>query len=70
MTKLEIFLAALAGIITAATPGFLAWLQSRKTHLMVNSRLTELLELTRTSAKAEGRLEGQATKAKSSEHDE
>lgn len=57
MTTVTLFLAAIAAVITAATPGFLAWMQARKTHLMVNSRLTELIELTRVSAKAEGRLE-------------
>lgn len=52
-------LAAIAAVITAGTPGFLAWLQARKTHTAVNSRLTELLELTRKSSKAEGVLEAQ-----------
>jgi hypothetical protein len=31
------------GIITAATPGFLAWLQTRKIHTMVNSERTTML---------------------------
>ena len=53
----ETIITAIAAVIVAATPGFLAWLQSRKTHLLVNSRLTELLELTRKAAKAEGKLE-------------
>jgi len=63
MSNLAIVLTALAAVITAATPGFLSWMQSRKTHRLVNSRLTELLNLTRESAKAEGRLEGESAKA-------
>jgi hypothetical protein len=30
----------------------------RKTHDLVNSRMTELLELTRSSSRAQGKLEG------------
>ena len=31
-----------------------------ETHKLINSRMTELLELTRTQSKAEGKLEGKA----------
>ncbi len=65
MSEVSIFLAAVAAVVTAGTPGFLAWLQARKTHIAVNSRLTELLELTRQSSKAEGILEGKIQDRKS-----
>lgn len=66
-------LLAIAAIITAVlTPIVtvaLAWIAASKrldavdkkqaeTHDLVNSRLTEMLELTRTSARAEGKTEG------------
>lgn len=53
----------IAAIIGAAPPTAVAWLayrQAKFTHKAVNSRLTELLELTRTSSKAEGVLEQKA----------
>jgi hypothetical protein len=57
--------------IVSATPPTLAALaalfQTRRTkaqltelHVLINSRLTELLNLTKESAHAEGKLEGQA----------
>lgn len=54
-----IILAAIA-FLGLAVPGWLAWLQARKNHVMMNSRLTELLDATRKSAKAEGKVEGAA----------
>lgn len=35
--------------------------KNRQTHKLINSRMTELLKLTRTAAKAEGVIEGVAT---------
>lgn len=60
MTSIDTILVGVAAIVTAGTPGFLAWLQTRKIHTLVNSRLTELLQLTRDSSKAEGKLEAHA----------
>jgi hypothetical protein len=37
------------------------YLQVRKTHQLVNSRMTELLDLTRKSSLAEGKLEQPTT---------
>jgi uncharacterized membrane protein YhaH (DUF805 family) len=36
------------------------WLEVRRVHQLVNSRMTELLELTRSTAKAAGVLEGES----------
>jgi hypothetical protein len=49
-------LAIIAGIVTITA----AWLKRGQTqlHNLVNSRMTELLELTRKSSKAEGFKEG------------
>jgi hypothetical protein len=49
----KIILAFLAGS-AAGIPALLGWLSSRRTHRLVNSRMAELLELTRRSSKAEG----------------
>lgn len=67
MSEFALIMASIAAVVTAGTPGFLAWLQARKTHVAVNSRLTELLELTRRSSKAEGVLEGKELPRKSEE---
>lgn len=37
-----------------------AKIMANKTHQIVNSRMTELLALAKSSSKAEGKLEGQA----------
>lgn len=53
---------ALISIIPATVlslPGILAVIQSRKTHQLVNSRMSELLELTRKASRAEGVKEGE-----------
>lgn len=60
MSKLEIWLAGISAVIVAATPGFLAWIQSRKTHKEFNSKMDKMLALTQKDAKAEGKLEGAA----------
>jgi hypothetical protein len=51
-------MSALAALIVAVTG--LA-IQVRDWHRQVNSRMDELLDVTRTSARAEGRLEGPLT---------
>lgn len=38
----NLILLAIAAVITAATPGFLAWLQGRKIHTIVNSQRTAM----------------------------
>ena len=65
MGEFAMILAAIAAVVTAGTPGFLAWLQARKTHVAVNSRLTQLLKLTQKSSKAEGVKEGKEQHRKS-----
>jgi hypothetical protein len=53
-------LVALTGLIAALTRLFV---QVRQTHQLINSRMDQLLELTRASALAAGRLEGVASQA-------
>lgn len=55
LTIVAIVVAIIIGI-----PSWLTFFQARKTHIIVNSRLTELLELTAKSSRAEGRQEGKA----------
>lgn len=57
--------AVIGTIITAAIPGVLAWLKSRQTeksigelHILINSRLTELLKASAAAAHAEGNIQG------------
>lgn len=54
------YLIGIAAVITTAMPGFLAWIQSRKTHSEFNSKMDKMLALTQKDAKAEGKLEGAA----------
>lgn len=55
---------ALLGALTALVAALGAILvQLRQTHQLVNSRLTQLLELTERSSSAEGVLQGQQTQA-------
>jgi hypothetical protein len=46
LTAIAVLIASLLGV----------WQQLRKTHELVNSRMTELVDLTRRAALAEGRL--------------
>lgn len=51
----------IVALITAIPPtivAYLAWRESRRTHLTVNSRMTELLEATKASSRAKGKEEG------------
>jgi len=52
-------LANIAGTITAALIGLAAVRIGRTNHSLMNSRITELLNLTRASSKADGVKEGQ-----------
>lgn len=59
--------AIIVALIYTAPPSFLAWLawrQGKHSHKLVNSRMDELVELTRTSALAKGKLEGRAAEKK------
>jgi hypothetical protein len=49
---------AVGAIIAALIAGF-ALVQTRATHQLINSRMTELLDLTKTAARAEGKAEGE-----------
>lgn len=47
--------------VIALVPAWFAYLakrQAKQTHLLVNSRMDELLRLSKTASKAEGKLEG------------
>lgn len=57
-------LIGIAAVLTAGMPGFLAWRQGKSSHKLVNSRMDELVNLTRTSALAKGKLEGRAAEKK------
>jgi hypothetical protein len=59
--------AILVALIAAGPPSFLAWLawkQGRKSHVIINHRMDELVKLTRKDALAEGNLEGRAAEKK------
>jgi len=60
MTETQQWGAIIVGAMTAATPGFLAWMQTRRTHVAINSRMDELLTLTKKQSASEGREEGVA----------
>jgi hypothetical protein len=72
MNNLTTVLLALIAIIPSTLAAVLAYLasqrsaealkQGKETHLLVNSRMTELLAITKTSAKAEGVLEEKSKK--------
>jgi len=51
-------LLGIAAVLTAGMPGFLAWRQAKTSHNLMNSRLDQLVRLTRKDALAEGKLEG------------
>lgn len=68
-TDIIVALVAAVGSIVAASLSALAVVlasqskaQSRETHLLINSRMTELLELTRSSARAQGVKEGRESR--------
>lgn len=51
----------LVALISATPPtlmALLAYRESRKTHLTINSRMSELLEVTKSDALAQGKAEG------------
>lgn len=56
-TAIIIAVIAIVPSSLAAFVSFLALRKSKETHLLVNSRMTELLEITKKSSKAEGILE-------------
>jgi hypothetical protein len=49
---------ALVAVIVAGMPAMVALLKINQLHVLINSRLTELIEITRQAAKAEGIIEG------------
>jgi hypothetical protein len=57
MPNFEQIIGACIAVIVAGLPAVLALLKINSLHVMVNSRITELLETTRRLAKAEGILE-------------
>jgi len=57
-------LLGIAAVLTAGTPGLLAWRQGKASHALMNSRLDALVEITRRAARAKGRLEGRAEEKK------
>lgn len=59
VTSLAGFLVPLASLI-AAVASILAIFRVREMHVLINSRMTELLEATRRGERAAGNLEGQA----------
>lgn len=62
-TVLISLITSITACITACVAAYFAYKgknMATKTHDIVNSRMTELLSLTRASSRAEGKLEGQA----------
>ena len=55
-----LLLAGIAGVITAGTPGFLAWIEARKTKHLWNSRLDEFKLLITESEFTKGKTAGRA----------
>jgi hypothetical protein len=50
----------ITALIAAVPPTIMAWVswrESKKVHLAVNSRMTELLEITRSDSRAKGKVE-------------
>jgi hypothetical protein len=54
---------AIAALISALVSGVIVLLRLSGLHTLVNSRLTQLLELTQKAAHAEGRLEREREEA-------
>lgn len=46
--------------LIASIPSVLALLEVKKVHILINSRMDELLKLTKVASKAEGVVEGRA----------
>jgi tetrahydromethanopterin S-methyltransferase subunit C len=60
-TKAELLqLAAIVGTVVTAIIGFIVARMVKTVHVLMNSRLTELLKITKSSARAEGVIEGEA----------
>jgi hypothetical protein len=53
----ELIIAAIGGVVAIVLGWFKLLAEQRRTHDLVNSRMTELLELTRRSSYAAGRLD-------------
>lgn len=62
MTTLTQVLIALSALVAAAISVYNSF-KIQEVHMLVNSRLTELLEISRAASKAEGVLEGRGEKA-------
>lgn len=57
----------IVALITSLPPtivAYLAWRESRRTHLTVNSRMTELLEASKGESRAKGKEEGKVEERK------
>jgi predicted transcriptional regulator len=61
MNTLEAVVACILSVIAAATPAVLALFKIQQLHVIVNSRLTELLMVSKAAAMAEGKAEGSLT---------
>lgn len=62
-------MAAVLMAVAAGIPGLLAWMQGRASHRLMNSRMSELVKLTRKAALARGKIEGRAQERKKMDAD-
>lgn len=59
-TDNTLLIASIFGFLLPTLMALLALMKTQETHVAVNSRMDELLKITRTASRAEGVLEGSA----------
>jgi hypothetical protein len=67
-TGVVIQLMVLAGFLANVLAAWINFRATNDVHTLINSRMTELLELTRKAAKAEGQLVGEAKRQADDDH--
>lgn len=60
MQDVPINLTTIILAVLVALPGILTYLQQRRNHKLMNSRLDELVEAEKAKSRAEGKIEGAA----------
>lgn len=60
MPDVPINLTTIILAVLVALPGILTYLQQRRNHKLMNSRLDELVEAEKAKSRAEGKIEGAA----------
>ncbi|MGZ3394107.1 MAG: hypothetical protein ACXWPK_08240 [Isosphaeraceae bacterium] len=67
MWSWEVVVGAIIAIITAGMPAMLALLKIKELHVLINSRLSELIESTAKASHSAGQLEGRDENRKAAE---